>query len=102
MARTPPPRGRLGPLSPTYIIRNGSIYKGFLGDSGGWRVVGIVYFGFRFIKRMLGKTEQIVATDTLQPGHVLRIEAIPMKTRADRRAERASRPIVIRSGEGRS
>lgn len=89
-------RGRLGLLSPAYFVRNGSIYKGFLGDSGGWRVVGVAYFGYRFLKRTLGKNEEIVATEQLRPGQFLRIEAIPMKTKADRRAAAASAPVVRR------
>ena len=90
------PRGRFGLLSPSYFVRNGAIYKGFLGDSGGWRIVGIAYFGLRFLRRALGKNEEIVATEQLRPGQFLRIEAIPMKSKADRRAAAASAPVVRR------
>ena len=90
------PRGRRGALSPSYLLRNGSIYKGFLGDSSAWRVIGIAYFGVRFMKKMLGRTEEVVATEQLAPAQFLRIEAIPMKTKAERRAAAASAPVARR------
>jgi len=90
------PRGRFGLLSPSVFLRQGAIYKGFLGGSRGWTIFGVVLFGWRFVKRMLGRTEEVVAVEKLQPGQFMRIEAIPMKTKADRRAAAASAPVIVR------
>ena len=90
------PRSRFGILSPMYVIRRNSIYKGFLGDGGAWRVIGVAYFGLRFVKRALGKNEEVVAVEKLTPGQFLRIEAIPMNSKADRRAAAASAPVTTR------
>ena len=89
-----PPRRRL--FSASAFIRNGAVYKGFLGGSRGWTIVGTVYFVGRFIKRSLGRQEEIAATEALPPGHRLLIEAIPMRTRADRRRAAATAPVVRR------
>ena len=40
------------------------------------------------MKRALGRTEKVVATEVLKPGQALCIEAIPQETRAQRRAAR--------------
>ena len=90
------PRGRFGLLSPSVFLRQGAIYKGFLGGSRGWTVLGVALFGGRFVKRMLGRNEEVVAVEKLQPGQFVRIEAIPMKTKADRRAAAASAPVTSR------
>jgi len=90
-------RRRPGILSPSLFLRQGAIYKGFLGGNRGWMVVGAFLFGGKFIKRTLGRTEEVVAVEKLQPGQFLRIEAIPMATKQQRRAAAASAPRASRS-----
>jgi hypothetical protein len=45
----------------------------------------------RLLKRLLGRNEQVVATEVLKPGQVLRLEAIAPQTRAERRVTRRAR-----------
>ncbi|MEP7114770.1 MAG: hypothetical protein ABI862_15995 [Ilumatobacteraceae bacterium] len=78
-------------LSPTAALRRNSIYKGVLGGSRGWMAVGAAVWGPRLMKKALGRTEQIVATERLEPGQALRIEAIKQPTRRERRAGRRVR-----------
>ena len=82
-------RSRL--LSPTVALRRNAIYKGLLGGQRGWLAIGAVVWAPRLLKRALGRTEQVVATERLEPGQVLRIEAIKRPTRAEDRARRRAR-----------
>ena len=82
-------RSRL--LSPTVALRRNAIYKGLLGGQRGWLAIGAVVWTPRLLKRALGRTEQVVATERLEPGQVLRIEAIKRPTRAEDRARRRAR-----------
>ena len=82
-------RSRL--LSPTVALRRNAIYKGLLGGQRGWLAIGAVVWAPRLLKRALGRTEQVVATERLEPGQALRIEAIKRPTRAEDRARRRAR-----------
>jgi hypothetical protein len=75
-------------LSPAAALRRNALYKGVLGGSRGWLAVGAFMWGPRLMKRVLGRTEKVVATEVLKPGQALYIEAIPQETRAQRRAAR--------------
>jgi hypothetical protein len=70
------------------LLRRNAIYKGFLGGSRGWKVVGAIIFGRRFAKRTFGRNEQIIATEKLRKGQFVRIEAFGPPTRRERRAAR--------------
>lgn len=78
-------------LSPTVALRRNAIYKGLLGGQRGWMVLGAVVWAPRLLKKALGRTEQVVATERLEPGQALRIEAIRRPTRAEDRASRRAR-----------
>ncbi len=82
-------RSRL--LSPTVALRRNALYKGLLGGQRGWLAIGAVVWAPRLLKKALGRTEQVVATERLEPGQVLRIEAIKPPTRAEDRARRRAR-----------
>lgn len=82
-------RSRL--LSPTVALRRNAIYKGLLGGQRGWMVLGAVVWAPRLLKRALGRTEQVVALERLEPGQALRIEAIKQPTRGEDRARRRAR-----------
>lgn len=84
-----PRRPRL--LSPTASLRRNALYKGLLGGRRGWMAVGAVVWGPRLMKKALGRTEQVVATERLEPGQALRIEAIKQPSRDERRAARRAR-----------
>ncbi len=78
-------------LSPTVALRRNAIYNGLLGGQRGWMVLGAVVWAPRLLKKALGRTEQVVATERLEPGQALRIEAIRRPTRAEDRASRRAR-----------
>lgn len=81
-------RSRL--LSPSTFLRNGAIYKGFLGPSRGWKIVGAFIFGRRFLKRLFGKTEETLTVETLKGGQFIRIDAVkPPSRRQRKKAEKA-------------
>ena len=78
-------------LSPTAALRRNALYKGLLGGRRGWMAVGAVVWAPRIMKKALGRTEEVVLTEKLEPGQALRIEAIKRPTRAERRAGRRAR-----------
>lgn len=75
-------------LSPLTALRSNALYKGLLGGSRGWLAVGAVVWTPRLMKRLLGRTEKVVATEVLKPGQALYLQTIPQETRAQRRAAR--------------
>lgn len=83
MAKAKPPQGKL-----TKFLRYGALHKGLLGGSPGWRTVFFLMFGGRMLKKMTGKVEQIVATETLKPGQLIQVEAIEPLTRREKKALR--------------
>jgi hypothetical protein len=55
-------------------------------------VVGVFVYAPRLLRRLGGRTEQVVAIERLLPGEFVRIEALRAPTRAERNAaERAAR-----------
>ena len=78
-------------LSPTAALRRNALYKGLFGGQRGWMAVGVVVWGPRLLKKALGRSEQVIATERLEPGQALRIEAIEAPTRSDRREARRAR-----------
>jgi hypothetical protein len=78
-------------LSPTAALRRNALYKGLLGGRRGWMAVGALVWGPRLMKKALGRTEEVVATERLEPGQALRIEAIKPPSRDERRAARRAR-----------
>ena len=74
-------------LSPAALLRHNALYKGVFGGSRGWMAVGAMLWGPRLAKRVLGKSEQIIATERLLPGQSIQIEAIRPLTRRQRKAQ---------------
>ena len=79
-------RSRL--LSPGVFIRRAALYKGLFGGHRGWLAVGAVIWSRGFVKKAMGKNQEIVATEVLKPGQFLRLEAIPAPSRKQRKAAR--------------
>ncbi len=75
-------------FSPFAAMRRNALYKGLLGGQRGWMAVGAVVWGARFVRKAFGRSEQVVATEVLRPGQVLRLEAIAPLSRGERRAAR--------------
>ena len=78
-------------LSPTIALRRNAVYKGLLGGSRGWMVVGAIVWAPRFIKRVTGRVPEFVAREVLRPGQTVCITAIPRPTPAERREARRPR-----------
>lgn len=78
-------------LSPLAALRRNALYKGVFGGSRGWMAVGALVWAPRLIKRVLGRTEKVVATEVLRPGQTLCLQAIAPPTRQERRAARRAR-----------
>ncbi|MEO5902263.1 MAG: hypothetical protein ABIR68_19325 [Ilumatobacteraceae bacterium] len=84
-------RGAKSLLNPFNLWRRNAIYKGLLGGDRTWLVIGAVVWGPKLVKRVLGRNEEIVATEKLRPGMALRIEPLPQTTRAERKIYRRSK-----------
>jgi hypothetical protein len=78
-------RGVKSVLNPFNLWRRNALYKGLLGGDRTWLLIGAVVWAPRLVKRLLGRNEEIVATEKLLPGMSLRITPLPQKTRADRK-----------------
>jgi hypothetical protein len=48
--------------------------------------VGAMLWTPRLLKRLLGRNEEVVATEKLKPGQFVRLEAIAPPTRRERKA----------------
>lgn len=78
-------------LSPMAALRRNALTKGVLGGQRGWMAVGAVVWGVRLLRKMFGRSEEVVATEKLEAGQVLCLTAIAPATRAERRAARRAR-----------
>ena len=89
-------QGGFGPLalfaaarSPIRFLRREGFVKGILGGSNGWTTVAATLWFLRLVGKMLGKNEEIIATEKLTAGQFVSIRSIPPQTRTTkRRAER--------------
>lgn len=77
-------------LSPTALVRRNAIYKGVLGGSRPWMVLGGIFWFATFLRRSLGKNPVLVATEVLRPGEFVTIRTISPPTRAQRKAAKTS------------
>ena len=75
-------------LRPAVLIRRQALHKGILGPSMLWKVIAVIVFGKRTLKKMFGKNEQILGTEKLVGGQFVRIESIKPTTRRDRKRAR--------------
>jgi hypothetical protein len=75
-------------LSPSVLIRRRAISRGIFGSDPFWRVVAVIIFARRFMKRIMGRNEEYLGTETLTAGQRVQIEAIAPPTRGDRRGAR--------------
>lgn len=75
-------------LSPTALLRRSALYKGVFGGSRGWLAVGALLWGPKLLKRLMGKNEEVIATEKLVAGQFVRLEAIRPPTRRERKAAR--------------
>ena len=70
------------------MLRRSALYKGVFGGSRGWLAVGAVLWGPRLLKRLMGKNEEVIATEKLMAGQTIQLEALHPPTRRQRKAAR--------------
>ena len=78
-------------LSPFVYARRAFVYRGLLGGSRAWMVVGGTFWVGRLIRQMVGRTETIAAREVLAPGQFVTIRTIRPPTRHERKAARRAR-----------
>lgn len=79
-------RRRPSLLSPLALARRKSVRQGFLGGDRTWMVIGAMVWVPRLLRRLFGRTSEVVASEVLQPGERLVLTTIPRQTREQRRA----------------
>lgn len=78
-------------LSPATLLRHNALHKGLLGGRRGWLVVGVFMWGPRLLKRMFGRTQEVLTTERLAPGETVTITTLRPPTRAERKAAARAR-----------
>jgi len=59
-----------------------------LGGRKSWMVIFVFMATPRLMRRLLGRTEVVVARERLLPGQFLRVEALPQLSKAEQKAIR--------------
>ena len=75
-------------LRPSVIMRRNATYKGLLGGHKGWLAVGVVLWSKSFLKKTLGRNEEILTTEKLTKGQFLRIDVVHPPSRRQRKKTR--------------
>lgn len=78
-------------FSPSTLLRHNALHKGLLGGRRGWMVVGLFVWGPRLLKRLVGRTEEVLTTERLLPGETVTITTLRPPTRAERKAAARAR-----------
>ena len=79
-------------LSPIVLARRNAVYKGVLGGDRKWLTIGGILWGTRFLKKAVGRNEQVVAVEKLEPGQAVLLTTIPpLKRREKKRAKRTKK-----------
>ena len=78
-------------LSPFVYARRAFVYRGLLGGSRAWMVLGGTFWAGRLIRQMVGRTETIAAREVLAPGQFVTIRTIRPPSRQERKALRRAR-----------
>ena len=73
-------------LSPLRFARRMGLYRGILGGSRGWLVVGGLAYGARTVRRFMSRDTEIVLTERLRPGQPIALTALQAPTCQQRRA----------------
>lgn len=72
-------------LRPGRLIRRKAMYSGFLGNSGFWKIVGVVVFGKSTLAKFFGKNPELVDVASLGPGRFMEVATARPLTRRRRR-----------------
>lgn len=78
--------GKSSLFAPTALLRQRSIQRGLFGGSRGWMAIGVLVWLPRIWKRFAGRQEELLATERLQPGQSIQIDAVQPPTRRELKA----------------
>jgi len=78
-------------ISPAALLRRKAAIKGFLGGNRAWMALGVLVWAPVLMRKTFGRNVELVSTEVLKPGQVVRIEAIRAPSKAERRAARRAR-----------
>jgi multisubunit Na+/H+ antiporter MnhG subunit len=83
--------GVFGFLKPSVYLRQQAITRGVFGGSRSFVVLAVFLYFPRLLRRLLGRTEVLVAREPMRSGQILRIEALGDLSKAERKAIRKAR-----------
>ena len=72
-------------LRPSVIIRRNAMRRGILGPSSFWKLVAVVVFGRKTIKRVFGKTPDYLGSRTIGVGSLISVAVFLPMTRKERK-----------------
>jgi hypothetical protein len=72
-------------LRPSVLLRRKAMYNGFLGNSGFWKIVGVILYGKSSIKKFLGKTPEVIDVSSLGAGRFMQVTTAKPTTRRSRK-----------------
>ncbi len=75
-----------GFLKPSVYLRQQAFARGVLGGKKSWMVIAVFAYSPRLVRRLIGRTEMLVAREPMRPGQILRIEALGQLSKAERKA----------------
>ena len=73
-------------LRPSVIIRRKAIRQGIFGTSILWKMVAAVFFGRRWLKKLLGKRVEIIGTEKVGKNSFVKVIAAEPMTKKQQRA----------------
>lgn len=75
----------------TLILRRRAFSQGIVGHSRFWRIVAVLIFSRRILRKLFGKHPEVVTIEKLRPGQAMMLRTIPAVSRRERRRSTASR-----------
>ncbi|MCU1396245.1 MAG: hypothetical protein JWM34_4673 [Ilumatobacteraceae bacterium] len=85
-------RRRASYFSPFAMGRRNGLYKGLLGGDRRWLVIGGALWGARFLRKALGKNEEVVTIEKMEPGQWMSLRTIsPKQQKAEKQAAKLAR-----------
>jgi hypothetical protein len=63
------------------FLRARSLRRGFFGGSRGWFAVGVVVWGARLMRRLVGRRPEVVAVEKVDPGRSVTVSSVERRRR---------------------
>ncbi len=73
-------------FAPSAVLRQRSLQRGLFGGHKGWMAVGVLVWMPRVLKRLAGRTQEVIATERLLPGQTIQLTADGPPTRRELKA----------------